>query len=374
MSKTIGPSDDKPTAKPTPRPKPFKTQGLAYSVVRGPNDAGAWYWRARGPDGAVAWTGWASRDELLRTYRVVEPAPIQRLETVKDLLTAWLATRANDPQLRPRSYRSYTLRVRSIIETVGDDAAESLGNETLDRVQAALLGRGLTTKGVQLHQRALVCATRWAVEEELLTPRALSVPRHRTHAPAVLPHTPTEAEAAVVIAAMTGEDRLAVSILAATGARLGEVTELRRSAIDLRGGWVNLDGKTGPRKFPLSPELRALLTPYADGTNGRLFTGKGRSAPSRIYNQLVGTCARLGQPVFSPHGLRRMIVNRVLRSGMDIKTAAELMGHSPCVMLSHYRRVTQEDRAAGVAKAGLGEALVVPTSPLGAGHKSGHKR
>jgi hypothetical protein len=57
-------------AKPTPRPKPFKAQGLAYSVVRGPNDAGAWYWRARGPDGAVAWTGWASRDELLRTYRV----------------------------------------------------------------------------------------------------------------------------------------------------------------------------------------------------------------------------------------------------------------------------------------------------------------
>jgi len=88
----------------------------------------------------------------------------------------------------------------------------------------------------------------------------------------------------------------------------------------------------------------------------------------------VAICARLGQTVFSPHGLRRMIVNRVLRSGVDIKTAAELMGHSPEVMLSHHRRATQEDRAAGVAKAGLGEALVVPTSPAGAGHRSGNKR
>ena len=361
-------------AKPTPRPKPFKAQGLAYSVVRGPNDAGAWYWRARGPDGAVAWTGWASRDELLRTYRVVEPAPQRRFETVKDLLTAWLAARSNDPQLRPSSYRSYIFRARSIIDTVGDDTAESLSNETLDRVQAALLGRGLTSKSVRLHQCVLVCATRWAVEEELLPPKALSVPRQRAQARVVLPHTPTEGEAAAVIAALTGEDRLAVSILAATGARLAEVTELRRSAIDLRGGWLHLDGKTGPRRFPLSAELRALLTPYAEGTDARLFSRRGRATPARIYNQLVGTCARLGQTVFSPHGLRRMIVNRVLRSGMDIKTAAELMGHSPCVMLSHYRRVTQEDRATGVAKAGLGEALVVPAGPSRSGHRFGHKR
>jgi integrase/recombinase XerD len=357
-----------------PRPKPFKAQGLAYSVVRGPNEAGAWYWRARGPEGAVAWTGWASREELLRTYRVVEPAPELRFETVKDLLTAWLDARGNDPQLRPNSHRAYTFRVHNLIDAVGHDPVESLGVETLDRVHAALLGRGLSPKSVQLHQRALVCATRWGVEEEILASRAVSVPRYRSRAPAVLPHTPTEAEAAAVIAAMTGEDRLAVSILAATGARLAEVTELRRSAIDLRGGWLQLDGKTGPRKFPLFPELRALLKPYADGTDARLFTRRGRAAPGRIYNFLVKTCARLGQTVFSPHGLRRMIVNRVLRSGMDIKTAAELMGHSPCVMLSHYRRVTQEDRAAGVAKAGLGEALAVPTSPAGVGHKSGHKR
>ena len=368
------PPTSESAAKPSPRPKPFNAQGLAYSVVRGPNEAGAWYWRARGPDGAVAWTGWATREDLIRTYRVFEPEPEPHLGTMRDLLTLWLGARAKDPQLRPATMHFYTVNARGIFDAIGDDPVSGLGNETLDRIHAAMVRRGLSPQGIHHRKRVLVAAARWAIGEGLLTPRVLSLPRLRVHVPATRNHTPSEAEAAAVIVAMSGEDRLAVSIIAATGARVSEVTELRRSAIDLRGGWLHLDGKTGPRKLPLLAELRALLTPYGDGTNARLFTRKGRAAPARIHHQLVATCTRLGQTVFTSHGLRRMVVNRVLRSGMDIKTAAELMGHSPGVMLSHYRRVTQEDRAAGVAKAGLGEALVVTMSPAGAGHKSRHKR
>jgi integrase len=361
-----------PAAKPSPRPKPFNAQGLAYSVVRGPNEAGAWYWRARGPDGVVAWTGWATREELIRTYRVFEPVPAPSLQTIKDLLTQWLTARANDPQLRASTIETYTKHARRIIDAMGDDPASSVASETMDRLHTALVKRGLSPTGIQHHKSVLATATRWAIAEGLLTPRVLTVPRVRVITPATRNHTPNEAEAAAVIVAMTGEDRFAVSILAATGARVSEVTELRRSAIDLRGGWLHLDGKTGPRKFPLVGELRALLTPYADGSDARLFTRKGRAAPARIHHQLVATCTRLGQTVFTSHGLRRMVVNRILRSGMDIKTAAELMGHSPCVMLSHYRRVTQEDRNAGVAKAGLGEALGVPALASGSGHSFGH--
>ena len=363
---------NEPAAKPTPRPKPFNAQGLAYSVVRGPNEAGAWYWRARAADGAVAWTGWSTREELIRTYRVSEPAAAPRLETVKDLLTLWLDARTNDPQLRSGTLHFYTISVRGLVNTIGDALLSTLGNEIFDRINVMMAKRGLSPKTIHHRKRVLVAAAAWAIEHELLAPRVLTVPRYRPHPPVTRNHTPTEAEAAAVIVAMKGEDRLAVSILAATGARVSEVTELRRGAIDLRGGWLHLDGKTGPRKIPLFAELRVLLTPYADGSETRLFTRQGQAAPTRIHHQLVATCTRLGQTVFTSHGLRRMVVNRILRSGMDIKTAAELMGHSPGVMLSHYRRVTQEDRAAGVAKAGLGEALVEPSTCSGSGHNSGH--
>ena len=45
-----------PTNSSTTRPKPFTVNGLSYGVVRGPNAAGEWYWRARGSDGAVSYT------------------------------------------------------------------------------------------------------------------------------------------------------------------------------------------------------------------------------------------------------------------------------------------------------------------------------
>ena len=35
------------------RPKPLTVNGLSYGVVRGPNAAGEWYWRARS---AVSYT------------------------------------------------------------------------------------------------------------------------------------------------------------------------------------------------------------------------------------------------------------------------------------------------------------------------------
>ncbi len=54
-----------------------------------------------------------------------------------------------------------------------------------------------------------------------------------------------------------------------------------------------------------------------------------------------------------PHGLRRMVVARMLRAGVDPATAASLTGHSVVVMLRFYQQVTEADREAAVAKAAL---------------------
>jgi integrase len=49
-----------------------------------------------------------------------------------------------------------------------------------------------------------------------------------------------------------------------------------------------------------------------------------------------------------------MVVDRMARSGVDVATAASLTGHSPEVMLRHYRQVSDEDRKKAVVKARLG--------------------
>ena len=57
---------------------------------------------------------------------------------------------------------------------------------------------------------------------------------------------------------------------------------------------------------------------------------------------------------FTPHGLRRLVVDRLARAGVDVGTAAALLGHSPTVMLQHYRAVNDGDRRRAVAQARLG--------------------
>lgn len=48
-----------------------------------------------------------------------------------------------------------------------------------------------------------------------------------------------------------------------------------------------------------------------------------------------------------------MVVDRMLRAGVDPATAASLTGHSVVVMSRFYRQVTEADREAAVARAAL---------------------
>lgn len=113
----------------------------------------------------------------------------------------------------------------------------------------------------------------------------------------------------------------------------------------------------GPRLTATGASSRSAL---ARGGAPRRVRGPGRKGldkpEGRVYRALLTACAQLRQPAFTAHGLQRRVVNGLLREGVDLKVAAERMGHSPAVMLVHYRRMSQVDKAAGVSKAGLGEA------------------
>ncbi len=66
-------------------------------------------------------------------------------------------------------------------------------------------------------------------------------------------------------------------------------------------------------------------------------------------------CTRAGVPRFTAHGLRRLAVDAMVRSGVDVATAAGFLGHSVSVMLGHYRQVSREDKRQALASTGLAE-------------------
>ena len=231
---------------------------------------------------------------------------------------------------------------------------------------------GLSARTIALELRIIGVAFRWAQAAHIIPSTvSLLVPRLKIDPKRfILNHrTPTPSEASKAIETMPRDDfRLAALLIARTGARVGEVVRLRHCDLDLHTGQIAFgasDGasKSGIRWFPLDAASIADLTPRWRRGRSPLFDFQEVSAPIQaLERRLNKACDDAGIPRFTPHGLRRMVIGRLMRARVDPGTAATLTGHSVQVMLRHYQVVSDDDRKAAVVVANLG-VLLDPEEP-----------
>lgn len=247
----------------------------------------------------------------------------------------------------------------------------------LDLAPYAQLRRdaGLAPRTLTLELRVIGVLFRWAVATGL-APAAgtLRVPRVKVDPKRfVVNHsTPKPSEVARVLDEMAPDDfRLALLVIARTGARVGEVLRLRRCDVDRRTGRVmfgHVDGasKSGVRSFPLDAATLAEFSARPRTGVAPLFDFGEITRPIQaLERRLAHACDAAGVPRFTPHGLRRMVVSRLMRAQVDPGTAATLTGHSVQVMLRHYQQVTDADLRDAVTRAGLGELVDSAAAPGG---------
>lgn len=272
------------------------------------------------------------------------------------LLERWLAETRRRTDLSPRTIDSYLRVSRILVAFQEPDARTALADFVTDRRDA-----GISPRTIALYLRVMSVALHWNARANGGFAVPL-IPRVRVDRRAfVCNHrTPTPAHAAAAIRAMKPDDfRLVTRILAATGARAGEVLALRGLDLDEETGRLALGAhegarKTGLRWFPLdAATLRALEGRSARGARSLFDLGVG-SPFQAFQRRLRDGCRAAGVPEFSPHGLRRMVVGRLLKANVDAATAASLTGHSIDVMLKYYRDVTEDDRRDATERAMLG--------------------
>lgn len=181
------------------------------------------------------------------------------------ILNAWMAHTRDRVDLAEGTKRNYARVLHTLLHWSGDRA---FGELSLTDFVRSRRRAGLADRTIHLELSILRIAVRWAEQERLLilaTP--LRLPRLRIDPRQFKANhtTPSPEEAGLAIASMPHDDwRVAVSLLARTGARVGEVVCLRSRDLDERRGTLVLGGavgnsKTGSRTFPLDPHSLSLL-------------------------------------------------------------------------------------------------------------------
>ena len=347
------------------RPAAIDLGELHLSIVRGPNAEGRWYWRARDADRATVWTGWATRDEAAREGAAVLAKPRSQstvtfqpgaASTLGEVLGAWWSVIEGDTALRSSTKRGYLSRLLQLRRHLGHVPVSGMNRAALQGYLTKRMEEGAALRTIRGELISLRHAWRIGVERELIPNRPLPTLTLRIDPKVYVANhrTPTPDEVTRALAELPSELALTVQLLVATGARVGEVIGLRRDDLDRARGTLRLDGKTGPRDFPVTEGLLSLIGDRLDGTDAPVLYFDVKEPRSLVRVQLLRACNRAGVPEFTPHGLRRMAVDRMARAGVEPSVAASITGHNPNVMLKHYRAVSDEDLRLAAQQADLG--------------------
>lgn len=161
-------------------------------------------------------------------------------------------------------------------------------------------------------------------------------------------------------------DQALLRVLIDTGARLGEIVNLRVDGWDRRQDLLLLDGKTGARWVPLSLTTGEALSRYMRVRKEHRLANRpelwlatrGPLGPSGVAQVLKNRCDEAGIPHINPHRLRHTWAHEFRLAGGSEGDLLYLAGWTSPAMAHRYGRSAAAERAQANGRAyGLGDRL-----------------
>jgi integrase len=288
-----------------------------------------------------------------RPVALEKPAPAPVVATIREYVAPFMDGYA--AAHKPSSRRDKRQRLTAyILPALGDVLLDSLRQEHIDRLVAALLERGLARKTINNITAVLSSLVGYAVKNRLIADPGLSygIKTQRVEMEAVAVDDVEQ----LLEATKDRRYRVAILLAADAGLRIGEIRALPRAEVnevhrEIGVGWSydrsgNLTETKGweRRTVPISDRLWAEMR----GGSGRLVFARldgepigydaVRDAIHEIYDRAGVTCPR--QPW---HALRHTFGTQLAARGTPINIIRELMGHKSIETTLRYMHT---DRAA----------------------------
>ncbi|TWO67763.1 site-specific integrase [Caenimonas sedimenti] len=280
------------------------------------------------------------RFDLAAAVRSVVEQPATEL-TVAELVRAHSAVSCDGSDRRLRKW----------VDAFGTTSAWQLTSERLQVAAQAMLEHGYSPAAVNRDLSSLGSAYKWAGAKRIC-PRGfrsptLGVPRfdepiRRVHV------DPAKVEA-LRHASLAHPDRrfgVFVALLIDTGARKSEILERRGREVDCaRGEVLAPNTKNGtPRVLFFRPETGQLIRRVFGklAPDRLLFEGREPGQPICYRRAWDGLRLEVGLPELHIHDLRHVKAASLLRAGVTIGVAAQVLGHDPAVLSRRYGHLETE--------------------------------
>jgi integrase/recombinase XerC len=149
-------------------------------------------------------------------------------------------------------------------------------------------------------------------------------------------------------------DKFVLELLYATGMRLSELVNLKKTDFDLSRGEVKILGKRNKERIvPLTHNIIRQLNEYTDSVEKQfnqnsnpylIITDKGENAYPRMIQRLVEKYLSLSTTLEkrSPHMIRHTFATHMLNNGADLNAVKELLGHANLAATEIYTHNTYE--------------------------------
>lgn len=241
------------------------------------------------------------------------------------------------------------LRLRKWCDPVhgfGHESAWSISSERLQKAADALVEVGYATSTVNRDIGALGQVFRWAIVNRRMAPRGfvsptLSIKRFEEKIRYVA--SSEQDILSLRLAAKMGKDRLFtlfVWMLVDSGARKSELLQRSWQDLDIAGGKVtvprtkNGDSRTlffTPETMALAKRLKPALA--VGGVDRLIFAGRNGITPICYRKKWSNMTGMLRRPDLRVHDIRHWVAASLLRNGIGVGVASQILGHRDQTML-----------------------------------------
>ncbi len=150
-------------------------------------------------------------------------------------------------------------------------------------------------------------------------------------------------------------DRAILELMYATGLRISETAQLRRSDVYIDEGFLRVRGKGGKERIvPFSEAARDCLNKYLElsrpllvkkGEPEQVFVNYSGGAFTRqgLWKMIKGHGARIGISArLTPHALRHSFATHLVERGADLRSVQILLGHSSITTTEIYTHLAKD--------------------------------